>query len=93
MLKLSIKKATGLDGISSKHIKISAPVIVSSITKIFNSSISTGIFPDEWKLARVTPVHKNGSPSDVNNYRPISIIPIIENSLKRLFTINIISIG
>ena len=62
MLKLSNKKATGLDGISSKLIKISAPVRVSFITKIFNSSISTGIFPDELKLARVTPVHKNGVP-------------------------------
>ena len=73
MLKLSNKKATGLDGIASKLIKISAPVIISSITKIFNSSISTGIFLDEWKLARVTPVQKSGSLSDVNNYRPISI--------------------
>ena len=69
---------------SSKLIKISAPVIVSSITKIFNSSISTGIFLDEWKLAHVTPVHKNGSPSDVNNYRPISIIPIIAKLFEKI---------
>ena len=84
MLKLSNKKATGPDGISSKLIKISAPVIVSSITKIFNSLISTGIFPDEWKLARVTPVHKNGSPSDENNYRLISIIPIVAKLFEKI---------
>ena len=69
MLKLSKKKAIGLDGISSQLIKISAPVIVASITENFNCSILTGIFPDEWKAARVTPVFKSGSPSDVNNYR------------------------
>ena len=84
MLKLSNKKATGLDGVSSKLIKISAPVIVSFITKIFNSSISTGVFPDELKLAPVTPVHKNGSPSDVNNYRSISIIPIIAKLFEKI---------
>ena len=39
--------------------------------------ISTGVFPDEWKLARVVPVFKKGIRSDINNYRPISIIPII----------------
>ena len=48
--KLSETKATGLDNISSKLLKISASVISASITVIFNTSISTGIFPDEWKL-------------------------------------------
>ena len=62
MLKLSKQKAIGLDGISSQLIKISAPVIVASITEIFNCSILTGIFPDEWKAARVTPVSKVEAP-------------------------------
>ena len=83
MFKLSKKKAIGLDGISSQLIKISAPVIVASITEIFNCSILTGIFPDEWKAARVTPVFKSGSPSDVNNYRPISIIPMIAKTFEK----------
>ena len=47
MLKLSKKKAIGLDSISSQLIKISAPLIVAPITEIFNYSILTGIFPDE----------------------------------------------
>ena len=84
MLKLSKKKAIGLDGISSQFIKISAPVIVASITEILNCSILTGIFPDEWKAARVTPVFKSGSPSDVNNYRPISIIPMIAKIFEKI---------
>ena len=83
MLKLSKKKAIGLDGISSQLIKISAPVIVASITEIFNCSIVTRIFPDEWKAARVTPVFKGGSPSDVNNYRPISIIPMVAKTFEK----------
>ena len=77
LLKLSVRKATGLDGISSKLLKMAAPVIATSITDLYNCSISTGVFPEEWKLARVVPVFKKGIRSDVNNYRPISIIPII----------------
>ena len=50
---------------------------MTSITDIFNCSISTGAFPDEWKLAHVVPVFKKGIRSDVNDYRPISIILII----------------
>ena len=76
-LNLSDRKASGLDNISSKLLKVAAPVIATSITDLFNCSISTGVFPDEWKLARVVPVFKKGIRSDVNNYRPTSIIPII----------------
>ena len=76
-LNLSDRKATGLDNICSKLLKIAAPVIATFITDLFNCSISTGVFPDEWKLARLVPVFKKGIRSDVNNYRPISIIPII----------------
>ena len=84
MLKLSDKKATGLDSISTQLIKISAPHIANSITNIFNCAISTGIFPDDRKLARVIPVFKNGSPSDVNNYKPISIIPVIAKVFEKI---------
>ena len=47
------------------------------MTDIFNAAITTGIFPDEWKIARVTPIFKSGISSELSNYRPISIIPII----------------
>ena len=34
----------------------------------------TGIFPSDWKIAKVSPIFKNGSKSDLNNYRPTSVI-------------------
>jgi len=76
-------KATGLDGITSKILKISAPVISSHLTTIFNQSIESGIFPSQWKTARITPVFKSGDHSNADNYRPISILPIISKLLER----------
>ena len=87
-------KATGLDKISNRFLKIAADVVAPSLIGIFNQSLLTGIFPFDWKLAKVSPIFKNGSKSDLNNYRPISIIPtvakifekIIYNQLLLVFT-------
>ena len=42
--------------------------------QFFNKFLASGVFPDEWKCARVTPLFKQGEPSNLNNYRPISVI-------------------
>ena len=74
--KLCKSKATGLDNISAKLLRECPDVLAESLTHIFNQSLMTGIFPDEWKSARVTPLYKNsGKRSDPTNYRPISVIP------------------
>jgi hypothetical protein len=52
-----------------------------AITHIFNLSLCTGNFPSKLKLARVTPLYKSGDIADMNNYRPISVLPILSNSL------------
>ena len=48
-----------------------------SLTGIFNQSLVTGIFSSDWKLAKLSPIFKNGFKSDLNNYRPISVIPTV----------------
>ena len=73
--KFETKKSTGLDKLSSRMLKIAAGVLAPSLAFLFNQSISSGIVPTEWKLARVTPIFKKGKRQDVNNYRPISIVP------------------
>ena len=51
---------------------------------IFNQSIRSGIFPREWKCAKVIPLFKEGNHSDLNNYRPISIVPIVAKVFERI---------
>ena len=77
-------KATGLDKISARLIRECADLICISICKIFNCSLTTGIFPDDWKCAIVTPLFKQGSSSDMNNYRPISVISVVAKVFERI---------
>ena len=79
-----IKKATGLDKIPSKLLKTAAGIIAPSLTAIFSKSILAGIYPSEWKTAKVTPVFKKGIKSEPNNYRPISVIPIVSKVFQKI---------
>ena len=45
-------------------------MILVSLCDLSNKSLLSGIFPDDWKYARVTPLFKQGEGSDLNNYRP-----------------------
>lgn len=71
------KKATGIDGISARLLKDAASEICKPITYFINMTITTHIIPMEWKTAKVTPLFKAGKRSDLNNYRPISVLPLI----------------
>ena len=66
-------KATGLDGLGPKIIKLAANSLSLHIAVLINKSITSGTFPSELKYAKVFPVFKGGSKSDSSNYRPISI--------------------
>ena len=81
---MSPKKASGLDKLPVKLVRLAAPFITKSLTAIFNKSISTGIFICDRKIARVTPIYKEGVKSNMNNYRPISVIPIIAKAMEKL---------
>ena len=54
--------------------KWAAPVVSESVMQIFNRSIVSHVFPNEWKVARVNALHKKGPRNMLDNYRPISII-------------------
>ena len=74
LLKLDVSKATSLDQISNKILKLAGPVICKQLTDLCNLSVKSGVFPNDWKLAKVSPIHKTGERNDANNYRPISVL-------------------
>ena len=80
---LCISKATGSDGISARLLKMAAEYISVSLTHILNMSLKTGQVPQEWKHAKVIPLHKDGTKDDTNNYRPISVLPVLSKIMER----------
>ena len=58
--------------------------IAHPLKLIYNSSLEDGVFPDIWKLVRVTPIYKSGPRTDLNNYRPFSVISVFSKLLERL---------
>ncbi len=59
-----------------KNPKAAHEELAPSVTELFNKCIETKIVPNEWKLAKVTPLYKlKGIKTDLNNYRDISVLP------------------
>ena len=85
---LNVNKSTGLDNIGPKILKISANIIAPSLVYIINKSICTGSFPNIWKEAKIKPLFKSGDKDDINNYRPISILPTISKLIEKWVDIN-----
>ena len=82
--RLDPNKATGMDNIQAKLLKVSAPAISDSLCFLLNFSITSGQVPQEWKRARVSAIHKKESKLDAGNYRPISVLPVISKLLEHI---------
>ena len=80
---LKTNKAIGLDKISSRLLKDSAESIAPVLTRLFNRSLDSRVFPAIWKQGKVTALFKSGDKSDCNNYRPITVLPTVSKILER----------
>ena len=58
-------------------------MLVVPITQICNLSISSSVFPDKCKHAKLKPLFKKGSTTEPKNYRPISLLPLISKIIEK----------
>jgi len=88
---LKSKSSHGIDEISTKLIKEIAPYILTPLVHILNISLSSGIFPNALKIARVVPIFKSTNRLDPCNYRPISLLPSFSKLFEKAINTRIIN--
>ena len=85
------ESGAGWDGIHAKIIKSTYNLYLDTLTHVFNSSITKGIFPRELKVAKVIALFKSQNGMMFNNYRPVSIPPVFSKILEKLMYNRILS--
>ena len=89
---VSIKSnAAGIDLIDRTMLNLVLYKIMDLILHIFNKSISTGTFPNQWKTAIIIPIPKKQNPQLLSDYRPISILPLFSKIFEKIIVSKIIS--
>ncbi len=82
-MQMAPSKASGPDTISPRMLREAANELSQPLSNIFNQLVSTGQFPQTWKIANVTPIYKKSNPADPTNYRPISLLSCLGKIMER----------
>ena len=77
-------KSTGPQSIPIKLLKLIPDLILVPLCRIISMSFSTSIYPDTLKICKIIPIHKGGLSTDVNNYRPISLLSIFDKIIETI---------
>ena len=82
---LDIKKASGIDTIPPKLVKLSADFLCPLLAKAINTNIAQNVFPEDAKTASVIPLDK-GKPNknEMSNFRPVSVLNTFLKIYKRV---------
>ena len=77
------KSSKDSEGISMKVLKWILPSIALPITTLVNQSLATGIFPSNLKIAKIMPLQKQPNNCNIDNFRPISLLPSISKVIEK----------
>ena len=87
-------KATLIGNLAGRFLKDGSNILYTPIANICNLSIKRASFPGKCKLAKIKPLYKKGLKTDLKNFRPISLLPVISKIIKRIIhnqTMNFLS--
>lgn len=82
--KLKVSKSMGPDKFHPKFLVETVETIKKPLNLLFNKSLQEGKIPDPWRLANITPIHKKGSKSKSENYRPISLTSVCSKLMEKI---------
>ena len=87
-------KATEVDNLAGRFLKDGSKILCTPIAKICYLSIKLTSFSDKCNVAKIKPFYKKGLETDLKNFRPISLLPVISKIIERIIhdqTINFLS--
>ena len=84
LVTLDTSKAAGPDDIVPLILKTCADALTTPLTHLLNTCLQTCSVPEEWKVHKIVPIPKGSDPSDVHNYRPISLLCILSKILETI---------
>lgn len=73
LLNLDVKKSVGPDEIPNAFLKRYAEWCAKYLCVLYTRSLNEGVLPEDWKIARIKPLHKAGDKTQIKNYRPVSL--------------------
>ena len=82
--ELKTSKSAGYDNIPASLIKEGAEELAAPLLHLINSSLRESVFPTSEKCAKITPVYKSGERTKMDNYRPISVLPVLSKVLEKV---------
>ena len=82
--ELKSKSSSDIEGLSMKIVKLVSNKLCFPLSIVVNQSLSTGIFPQSLKTAKVTPIFKKDDNSVLSNYRPISLLPVLSKIFEKV---------
>lgn len=84
ILNLSNKKSVGWDGINTRVLKENCDLLAPVLTMLFNKIIRTASFPHKLKIQKVIPIHKGGNKMEMQFYRPIALLPVVNKTIEKI---------
>ena len=81
---------TPIDVLPVKILKKFCNILVVPITILIDNSINKGIFPSALKIARITPIHKEGTYTEPSNFRPISSLSYLSKIYEKFVSLRLL---
>ena len=84
LMSLKREKSSGYDEIPASLIIDGAGVLCEPLSYMINRSLDNSLFPESEKCAKITPIYKSVEKSEMDNYRPISVLPVLSKAIERV---------
>ena len=85
--QLKMKNCEGYDRIPQRILIDGINILLNPLTRIFNLIYIDCQIPEQWLIAKITPIHKKGSKNEIENYRPVATLCSTTKIFERLILI------